>query len=542
MAKNQDETRKLIATHSRRLQKLKEQQALFGIDTPPHLLLEIEDIEAEIEKLQADLATRFDYNLVAIRDLLMEAFSAEDLRRLVFEQPEFRSLYESSSSKMSKSEMIYRLIEYSERRLLMNELLRVIRDYNPRQYRRYENQLLLDEPSKQNVDQRIQQLILPEQYTELLDNPYIVGNPIQPDNTKVFVGRYDIAKSIISEIRKGGQKPSILLYGRRRMGKTSALLNINNLLIDMRATNILPVYVSGQSVKFHTNINFCFYLAQAIVEKLRQAAINIDKLRHKKFLEKSKFSENPVLALSEFFEESHKLLEQNKKFCLISIDEYEEIDQHINTGRGIQHDQNITRELLLELRDTLQHKPKYMFLFAGIHYLRDLSNVNWSEIFINVKTLHVSFLQRRDGYRLLTEPVPDLKYQDEKLVSEILEITGCQPFLMQAVASELINVLNTNDVKIATRRYVNLAVNEVLGKYNTYFDYIWDTECETGKQKELLKLVSKGSKGVLENDLDSYQDELRNLIRREVLKTKNGIVSLAMPIVRLWLKENQHIL
>lgn len=57
----QDELRKLIIKHQRRLQKLKEQQATFGINTPPEIFIEIEDIEAELERLQTKL-TRVDNN------------------------------------------------------------------------------------------------------------------------------------------------------------------------------------------------------------------------------------------------------------------------------------------------------------------------------------------------------------------------------------------------------------------------------------------------------------------------------------------------
>jgi hypothetical protein len=38
------------------LQKLKEQQATFGLQSPPHILIEIEDIETKIETLQTELA------------------------------------------------------------------------------------------------------------------------------------------------------------------------------------------------------------------------------------------------------------------------------------------------------------------------------------------------------------------------------------------------------------------------------------------------------------------------------------------------------
>lgn len=48
----QTDLRKLLDLYSRRLQKLKEQEAIKGIDTPPQTLLEIEDLQAKIEILQ----------------------------------------------------------------------------------------------------------------------------------------------------------------------------------------------------------------------------------------------------------------------------------------------------------------------------------------------------------------------------------------------------------------------------------------------------------------------------------------------------------
>ena len=46
---------RFIVSHQSRLQKLKELQALYGLDTSPHILIEIEDITAIIEDLQITL-------------------------------------------------------------------------------------------------------------------------------------------------------------------------------------------------------------------------------------------------------------------------------------------------------------------------------------------------------------------------------------------------------------------------------------------------------------------------------------------------------
>ncbi len=51
-----EDIQKLITEHQRRLQKLRVQQALQGTSTPPEILLEIEDIEAKLRELEAELA------------------------------------------------------------------------------------------------------------------------------------------------------------------------------------------------------------------------------------------------------------------------------------------------------------------------------------------------------------------------------------------------------------------------------------------------------------------------------------------------------
>lgn len=48
--------KKLIELVARRLQKRREEQALKGISTPPEVLIEIEDLEAQLEGLQARLS------------------------------------------------------------------------------------------------------------------------------------------------------------------------------------------------------------------------------------------------------------------------------------------------------------------------------------------------------------------------------------------------------------------------------------------------------------------------------------------------------
>ncbi len=51
-------------------------------------------------------------------------------------------------------------------------------------------------------------------------NPYIAGNPV--GNSNAFVGRVDVLREV-QRILERPQENAILLYGQRRIGKTSVL-------------------------------------------------------------------------------------------------------------------------------------------------------------------------------------------------------------------------------------------------------------------------------------------------------------------------------
>jgi len=72
------------------------------------------------------------YNLAAIRELVVAAFSSEELSTLCFDY--YREVYEQFTTGQSKPDRVLRLVEHADRRLLLNDLLAHIRASNPNQY------------------------------------------------------------------------------------------------------------------------------------------------------------------------------------------------------------------------------------------------------------------------------------------------------------------------------------------------------------------------------------------------------------------------
>jgi hypothetical protein len=78
-----DDIQKLLLLYTRRLQKLREQEALKGISTPPEILIEIEDLEDKLAGLQAELESASSQPVSPLTDDDL----AQELTRLSGHQP-----------------------------------------------------------------------------------------------------------------------------------------------------------------------------------------------------------------------------------------------------------------------------------------------------------------------------------------------------------------------------------------------------------------------------------------------------------------------
>lgn len=81
------------------------------------------------------------YNIGAIRELLLAAFTPQELRRLCQDQEVLRPIVAGLGVKEGLDEMVDHIIDYCETRLLFGELMVAIRRANPRQYSRFESEL-----------------------------------------------------------------------------------------------------------------------------------------------------------------------------------------------------------------------------------------------------------------------------------------------------------------------------------------------------------------------------------------------------------------
>ena len=160
--------------------------------------------------------------------------------------------------------------------------------------------------------------------------------------------------------------------------------------------------------------------------------------------------------------------------------------------------------------------------------------VNWSDYLINAKTLELSYLAEQDARELLTEPVPNLQYGDGVL-EKIIALTHCQPYLLQAVASDLVNYLNAQKRQHATPEDLAVAVEKVLTTADGYFFNTWN-DCSADEQAVMRAFATGAGASVLTAE---YQAAIQGLMRKEILEKTENIYRLAVELFGRWIVKNQ---
>jgi hypothetical protein len=82
-----------------------------------------------------------DPNLSVLAELLQEAFTADDLRRFCLYRPQFGDVLDGLAPHPSLNELVDALIQFSQTRGRLGELLAEVERERPRQYDRFRDQL-----------------------------------------------------------------------------------------------------------------------------------------------------------------------------------------------------------------------------------------------------------------------------------------------------------------------------------------------------------------------------------------------------------------
>jgi AAA+ ATPase superfamily predicted ATPase len=169
----------------------------------------------------------------------------------------------------------------------------------------------------------------------------------------------------------GKNLQSVVIYGHRRMGKTSILKNVSQVL----GANVKVAYVNLLKVSWAENVSD---ILTAITDQV-SAVLDIEPP------DDAQMADKPERTFERFLTQAIGALRKGEGL-IIAIDEFEKIEELIKADK-------LNPGFMGYLRGLLQDSPKLAFAFAGLHTLQEMSANYFEPFFASVLPIKVDFFK-----------------------------------------------------------------------------------------------------------------------------------------------------
>jgi tetratricopeptide (TPR) repeat protein len=375
-------------------------------------------------------------------------------------------------------------------------------------------------------------------------SPYRPGTATSDINLHLFRGRDELLAAIRSEVESPSRKCQTVLYGQRRMGKTSILHKLRNYL---QASCLLAyVDMSGLSAPERKTGS----IFRAIALSLSQAA----KLDTSSLKSETEFQSAPTLIFDEFLASFRQLFPDRPVF--IMIDEFEILVRKI--------DQNEVDPTFFDyLRGLIQNAPQLHFMLAGAEQLLPTFARLQHPLIRQLTMRPVSFLDREAARRLVVEPSQSVGVEyDDEAVERLLNVTNGHPNYIHLLCEALISRIgllkrtraSLGDVEATIGKFVTTVENE------QHFVNLKEHSGSLSVTKviSVIAKLQQGDQTYVGRDAICHRCEheffnlsrpeivqhLDTLVQREVIARRphqDGLVEyrFTLPLYRIWLLNHQ---
>ncbi len=433
--------------------------------------------------------------------------------------------------------LVQRSYSQQTRSLALNRIIGELRDISDQQAANLpqaEKELILSMAEKwAKISTSIAGTVGTVTITQRIPNPYIIGDPVIG---KRFVGREDILGELQS-MWSGDNLSSVVLYGHRRMGKTSILRNLEAYL----PPAISVIYINLQRVATVTSLaEVLLNMAEEIAQTL---AIDAP--------EEEKISQHPEMYFNRYLAHLMRqiLPEKAKTGLIIVLDEFEIIEDLIKEN-------TLPQNFLGYLRSLVQSSPRLAFVFAGLHTLEEMTADYFHPFFGSVYPIPVSFLSPESTRVILANPVGEdedfpLDYTPSAL-DKIYQLTHGQPYLVQLIGFHLVRFYNKQVFELQRPQDIRFQVEDVekaidaefFQRGNYYFTGVWkQAKQDAAGQGEILIVLSSYLQGLTRADLLSSTGltattldlALKTLENHHVIECQDSRYQIAVELFRRWL-------
>jgi hypothetical protein len=366
------------------------------------------------------------------------------------------------------------------------------------------------------------------------------GDPVDRAQ-EAFVPRMSALGQLERQVMLATGCPGLLIYGRRRMGKSTLLRNLDGFV----PRSLRLVVISMQNPAAFTSIAS---LCRLIMEEAEKSGIRAGAFADgARFGDGATWSDSASNAQGEdisrlfrFLDSANAALERDEKRLVLAFDEFEQFDLKIA-------DRPFNQDLLSTIRESIQMHRRLIWMFAGSHHITELKHAPWDSYLVSVRTIEVPPFSAAETRLLLTEPLResplfrddearrprfDAAFWGEHGIEWIHQQTGGWPHLVQLVAGTAVDLVNEANVQALDRAMLERAVERSMVDGDTVLRQLMRGESELPGEWEYLT----GFRSKEEQPPPQNEAIFQSLRRRQLITEEGGIWRLRVPLMQRWLR------
>ncbi len=343
------------------------------------------------------------------------------------------------------------------------------------------------------------------------------SNPYGPGIAKGsrFYGRETECQRILTYLCDPVQNHAILLWGQKRIGKTSLVIHLQ----EQGRGKFLPVYIDMEGLKEGSTSQFLYQLmiriSQVLNEQSSLREINVPAL--------NKLRKDPL----GYFDTFMSIVEKVKHLypLVIMLDEF----SCLNCLReeGVSHSAIFSR-----LRSQTQHGQGIHLLLSGgglLSQLLDQSGI--ASLFPIACDEKLEALEAKAAHHLIKSGLSKVGNISDNAIDVLLRLTSGHPYYLQLLCSYLYEQVQENRARITTD-FVSFHVHEWISQADrSRFQHLWEGDNPDSARRNMLVLSAIAELRGINDEIEYMQlvETLQSIItEQQLIQTLKDLTGLGI--------------
>ena len=367
--------------------------------------------------------------------------------------------------------------------------------------------------------------------TPTTSNPHT----LRPVSGEGFFGRRAELRELVNNLRGVRPGEAVLLWGARRVGKTSLLMQFQQNVLGRG--DYLPVFVDMQRLSGRSTTRFLHDIYKAIADAFDD--------EHAKAPTVTRMRRDPMGIFRSFLENEPRL---HSRHLVLILDEFQLLAE-------LEEDKASIADINRYFRSLIQHGRGLTVIFSGGGVLDGLLQQPAASFMLEVAVYQkIDCLDEVAARQLIVQSVAHVQYE-ETVVASLLSLTAGHPYYLQWVCGELVARAAQDGRSHITPQDLTALLTEWLpGQGEQFFSHLWGSSVGIGREmqqryKVLVTAVAQSKKTWqpltrITRTLSPHLSEsevwrlAQDLVKMDTLLVMGKRYRLKVPLFARWLRAN----